>query len=131
MKQAPTSPVRRLPAAVRCGLWLALAIAAYANLVHWVLKPLHAHGVGQPVLGYLNGLDHLFQATGFRMTALLGLHAGRHVTDAAEGLAVAGVGGLWEDPPDHRLSQSAASQCNSTPAKYVPDTVDFWPGATL
>lgn len=82
MNQAPTPPVRRLPAAVRCGLWLALAIAAYANLVHWVLKPLHARGVGQPVLGYLNGLDHVFQAAGFRMTVLLRLHTGGRVSEA-------------------------------------------------
>ena len=82
MKQAPIPPARRLPAGVRFGLWLALAIAAYANLVHWVLKPLHAQGVGQPVLGYLNGLDHLFQAAGFRLTVLLGLHVGGHVSQA-------------------------------------------------
>jgi predicted MPP superfamily phosphohydrolase len=80
MTNGPTHSAPKFPRSIRFGLCLALAIAAYANLVRWLLRPLHAQGLGQPVLGFLNGLDHLFQAPGFKTAAHLGLHSGHHLS---------------------------------------------------
>jgi predicted MPP superfamily phosphohydrolase len=73
-----TAPARKRRASVRFGFWLTAAITAYAQLVFWVFKPLHARGLGQPLLGFLDGLDYFLQAPGLMAALGLGLRDGHH-----------------------------------------------------
>jgi predicted MPP superfamily phosphohydrolase len=82
MPPKPSPSVTRLLPGVRWGLAAALAVAAYANLVHWVLKPLHARGVGQPLTGFLNGLDFLVQLPGTGFALRQHFRVGNHATPA-------------------------------------------------
>ena len=82
MSPKPSSYVaRRLPG-VCWGLAAAVAVAAYANLVHWVLKPLHAQGLSQRFTGFLNGLDFLVQLPGTVVALGSHLRGGYHATQA-------------------------------------------------
>jgi predicted MPP superfamily phosphohydrolase len=49
---------------LRWGLTAVAVIVAYALLVRFLVMPLHAAGVGQPVTGYLNGLGALLHMPG-------------------------------------------------------------------
>src|SRR5688572_28846659 len=66
----------RCPKVFRSGLLLATPVGAYAALTYFFFRPLHADGHCQSCLGFLNGLDHLLQFPGLRLTHLLGLHTG-------------------------------------------------------
>lgn len=65
------------------GLGLALAFLAFETLVFWLLAPLHARGVGQPIIGFLNGLDHLLQLPGLLLALFLGFHPGYHLAKSS------------------------------------------------
>jgi predicted MPP superfamily phosphohydrolase len=79
----------------RVGFATAVAISAFAALAWWALRPLHEAGYGQPLLGYVQGLDHLLQAPALLAAQRVGLRAGRHTTPAAWGFAVTVNAGCW------------------------------------
>src|SRR5262249_47706982 len=64
----PHPPHRR----ARPGLVAAAAVTAYAVLAFAALEPLHEHGFLQPVLAFLQGLNHLLQAPGLGLAQQLG-----------------------------------------------------------
>jgi uncharacterized protein len=68
----------RTAARLRWGLFFVLLFLAWSAVLRWLLQPLHAQGIGQPLIGYLNGLDHLLQAPGAFLVRLLGYHIGLH-----------------------------------------------------
>jgi hypothetical protein len=67
-------------ARVRWGFVTAAAVALHGVLTRCLWKPLHADGLGQPVTGFLNGLDHLLHLPGSCAAETLGagnwFHAG-------------------------------------------------------
>ncbi len=70
-------------------------VTTYAIAVAFVLKPLHARGYAQSVLGYLNGLDHVFQSAAYRVTGYLGLRPQYHTTTVAWVVGVALSAGMF------------------------------------
>jgi predicted MPP superfamily phosphohydrolase len=82
MPLKPSPSVARLLPGVRRGLAAAVAVAAHANLVQWVLKPLHARGLGQRFTGFLNGLDFLVQLPGTAVALRSHFRVGYHETPA-------------------------------------------------
>jgi predicted MPP superfamily phosphohydrolase len=71
---------RTLAAGVRAGWITAAAVTAFAVLAYWVVRPLHEHGEGQPVLAFLQGVDCLLQAPGLLVAEYLGLRADHHTS---------------------------------------------------
>jgi predicted MPP superfamily phosphohydrolase len=59
-------------------------------LDYWVLQRLHALGYAQPLLGFLNGLDHVVQAPGLSVANALRLRSDHHTSTLAWGVS-AGV----------------------------------------
>jgi predicted MPP superfamily phosphohydrolase len=59
-----------------------LLVGAYSALAHWVLRPLHARGLGQGVTGFLDGLEYLLQQPGRVAAAAVGLRSFHHITAA-------------------------------------------------
>jgi len=67
-------------AALRWGVYLSAGICAYAVLVQFALKPMHAREQGQEVFGFLNGLDRVLQAPGLKAGMYIGeLHPAGHL----------------------------------------------------
>src|SRR5262249_13476741 len=64
MRQEAKGRSTRTAARLRWGLLFVLLFVAWSAILRWALGPLHVQGIGQPLIGYLNGLDHLLQAPG-------------------------------------------------------------------
>jgi hypothetical protein len=64
---------------LRYGLLTAAAVVLYALLVRILWMPLHAAGIGQPITGYLNGLDWILQMPGAFAARLLGVSGNPYV----------------------------------------------------
>jgi predicted MPP superfamily phosphohydrolase len=70
-------------------------LTASATLVQWALRPLHEHEQGQPVIGFLLGLDALLQAPGDWLTEGLGLRGGHHTHPFGWAVATLASAALW------------------------------------
>ncbi|MEO6436930.1 MAG: metallophosphoesterase [Tepidisphaeraceae bacterium] len=73
----------------RWAVGLSLGMTAYIIVVDTLMRPLHALGVGQRVLGFVNGLSAMLQFPGFLVAINLGLRDGHHTHPAVWGLIVA------------------------------------------
>jgi predicted MPP superfamily phosphohydrolase len=79
--------VRR--ASARFGILTAALVGAYSALAHWVVRPLHARGVGQSATGFLDGLEWLLQQPGLAVASALGLPTRHHTSPGVWALGFA------------------------------------------
>src|SRR5437867_852993 len=78
MTQEANGRSARTAARLHCGLFFVLLFLAWSAILRWLLQPLHVQGIGQPLIGYLNGLDHLLQGPGAVVVRLLGYYIELH-----------------------------------------------------
>src|SRR2546429_8806997 len=78
MTQEANGRSARTAARLRWGLFIVLLFLAWSAILRWLLQPLHEQGLGQALIGYLNGLDHLLQFPGAIIVRLLGYHPEFH-----------------------------------------------------
>jgi predicted MPP superfamily phosphohydrolase len=83
-----------LVTSVRTAFITAVAITAYAVFVERCVKPLHARGIGQPLLDHFNGLNDLLQFPLLHAAYRAGFRPGPHPTPAVwmVGLAITAAG---------------------------------------
>jgi predicted MPP superfamily phosphohydrolase len=78
MPQEAKGRSARTVARLRWGLAFVLLFVIWSSILRWALQPLHLQGIGQPLIGYLNGLDHLLQIPGAVIVRLLGYYIPHH-----------------------------------------------------